>query len=119
MRKVSQTSTPKANVLRRDPERELFPMSREEDIAVTAWGLVGGGVLTGKYKDQHSEKRYEEASEEALETADKIVKISKDIGRSPAQVAINWVRQQQALAQLTGRMGHREIFTRETPCFQQ
>ena len=26
------------NVLRRDPERELFPMAKEEEVAVTAWG---------------------------------------------------------------------------------
>jgi aryl-alcohol dehydrogenase-like predicted oxidoreductase len=101
------------NVLRRDPERELFPMAREEDIAVTAWGLVGGGVLTGKYKHKHSEKRYEKASEEALETAEKIEKISKDIGRSPAQVAINWVRQQQALAQIIPILGARSIMQLE------
>jgi aryl-alcohol dehydrogenase-like predicted oxidoreductase len=82
-------------------------MAKEEDIAVTAWGLVGGGVLTGKYNDQSSEKRYEKASEEALDTADKIVEISKEIGRSPAQVAINWVRQQQAIAQIIPIIGAR------------
>lgn len=97
------------NILRRDPERELFPMAKGEDIAVTAWGLLGGGVLTGKYKDQSSEKRYEKASEEALQTADKIVEISKEIGRSPAQVAINWVRQQQELSQIIPIIGARSV----------
>jgi aryl-alcohol dehydrogenase-like predicted oxidoreductase len=33
------------NVLRRDPERALFPMAKGEDIAVTAWGLVGAECL--------------------------------------------------------------------------
>jgi aryl-alcohol dehydrogenase-like predicted oxidoreductase len=56
-------------------------------------------VLTGKYKDQNSEKRYEKASKDAIATADKIVEISNEIGRSPAQIAINWVRQQQAQSQ--------------------
>lgn len=97
------------NVLRRDPERELFPMSREENIAVTAWGLVGGGVLTGKYKDQDTEKRYDEASDEALASAEKIVEISTTIGKSPAQVAINWVRQQQAKAQIIPILGARSV----------
>ncbi|MBK5107122.1 MAG: aldo/keto reductase [Anaerolineales bacterium] len=95
------------NVLRWDPERELFPMAKAEDVAVTTWGMVGGGVFTRKYEVQDSEKRFERASEEALATAEKIVEISKEIGRSPAQVAINWVWQQQAKAQIIPILGAR------------
>jgi len=38
------------NVLRRDPERALFPMAKGEDIAVTAWGLVGAECLQASVK---------------------------------------------------------------------
>ena len=74
---------------------------------MTTWGLVGGGVLTGKYRDQQVEKRYEKASEEAQKTADKIQEISREINRSPAQIAINWVRQQHHQAQIIPILGAR------------
>lgn len=97
------------NLMRRDPERELLPMAKEEDVAVTAWGLLGGGVLTGKYRLADAEKRYDSASEEGMAIADKIVEIGKQIGHSPSQIAINWVRQQQNKAQLIPILGVRSL----------
>ncbi|MDZ7685793.1 MAG: aldo/keto reductase [Gammaproteobacteria bacterium] len=38
-----------AAVIDRTVERELLPMSRALDLAVTPWGIVGSGVLSGKY----------------------------------------------------------------------
>ena len=34
----------------RAAERDLLPMARSLDIAVTPWSVLGAGVLTGKYK---------------------------------------------------------------------
>jgi len=34
----------------RSPERDLLPMAKALDLAVTPWGVLGGGVLSGKYK---------------------------------------------------------------------
>jgi aryl-alcohol dehydrogenase-like predicted oxidoreductase len=79
----------------RDPEREILPMAREQDLAVAAWGILGGGVLTGKYRDQNAVKRYEGASERGMTLGDKVVEIAQKIGSTPSQVAINWVRQQR------------------------
>ncbi len=95
------------NLVRRDPERELFPMAREDDIAVTAWGLLGGGVLTGKYRHADMKKRYDHAGEESMAIADKVVKIGRQIGCSPSQIAINWVRQQDDKAQIIPIIGAR------------
>ena len=39
----------KYSLIERTPERELLPMARELDLAVTPWAIVGAGVLTGKY----------------------------------------------------------------------
>lgn len=55
--------------------------------------MLGGGVLTGKYRNVKVDKRYESASEDRMAAADKV-------GRSPSQVAFNWVRQQQDIAQI-------------------
>ncbi len=73
-------------------------MAKEEDVGVTVWGLLGGGVLTGKYRDVKVDKRYESASEDRLVVANKV-------GRSLSQVAINWVRQQQDIAQIIPIIG--------------
>jgi aryl-alcohol dehydrogenase-like predicted oxidoreductase len=97
------------NLVRRDPERELFPMTKEEDIGVTVWGLLGGGVLTGKYRQADVDKRYEDVSEERLLVADKVVEIAGTIGRTPSQVAINWVRQQKEKAQILPILGARTL----------
>ena len=46
----------------RTPERDLLPMAKALDIAVTPWGVLGGGVLSGKYKspkDRPTGARYE------------------------------------------------------------
>lgn len=81
----------------RDPERDLIPMAAELDITVTAWGLLAGGVLTGKYNQDTGEpRRYEGTSERAKTMAERIQAVAREVGRTPAQVAINWVRQQPA-----------------------
>jgi aryl-alcohol dehydrogenase-like predicted oxidoreductase len=95
------------NLYQRDPESELMPMAREDDVAVTAWGILAGGVLTGKYRDPGAIKRYDSASERSLLLGDRVVGIARDIGRLPAQVAISWVRQQQDKAQVIPILGAR------------
>ncbi len=77
----------------RDPEREIIPMAKEEDLAVLAWGILEGGVLTGKYRDPAATKRYGEASQGGMRIGDKVVEIAHKVGCTPSQVAINWVRQ--------------------------
>ncbi len=79
----------------RDPERELLPMARALDLAVTPWGVLGGGVLTGKYNRESAEpRRYEGAGQRARSLAEVVMEVADEAGRSPAQVALNWVRQQ-------------------------
>lgn len=97
------------NLARRDPEQELFPMAKDEDIAVTAWGILGGGVLTGKYRVSDATKRYERASDEGMAIGDKVVEIAKELGKTPSQIALNWVRQQQSKAQIIPILGVRTM----------
>lgn len=79
----------------RDVEREVLTMARNLDLAILPWGLIGGGVLTGKYNNGSTEpRRYDSASDRAKNIAAEVGKIASEMGRSPAQVAINWVRQQ-------------------------
>ncbi|MDZ7625959.1 MAG: aldo/keto reductase [Ignavibacteriaceae bacterium] len=85
-------------MLERTVERELLPMARKLDLAVTPWAVIGGGILSGKYnknKDEQGRAQLNKAiKEEHLKIAEKVIEVSNEIGCSPSQVAINWVRQQ-------------------------
>jgi aryl-alcohol dehydrogenase-like predicted oxidoreductase len=89
------------SLLQRAPERDLLPMAKAFDIGVTAWGPIAAGALTGKYihQSENSELRRLPANSPLLkdknrEIAEVVLEIAAETGKSPAQVAINWVRQQ-------------------------
>lgn len=83
------------SILDRSVERAELPMAREHGLAILPWGMLEGGALTGKYSRNSDEPRREsEIGERELKAGESVVKVAKEIGCSPAQVAINWVRQQ-------------------------
>jgi aryl-alcohol dehydrogenase-like predicted oxidoreductase len=88
------------SLLQRGAERDLMPMAREFGLAVTPWGAIGGGALTGKYLKgetgrvpAHSARR----SEKANAIAEAVIEIAKEMEVSPSQLAINWTRQHKDL----------------------
>lgn len=93
------------SLIERTPERELLPMARAFDIAVTPWATLGGGMLTGKYNPDSAKESEEKRmsaksarlSERNFKIAREVMTIAEEIGCSPAQVAINWVRQKKGL----------------------
>ena len=91
----------KYSLLERTVERELLPMARELDLAVTPWAVIGGGILSGKYnKNKNEEGRaqlHKSIKENHLKIAEEVIKIGDEVGCSPSQVAINWVRQQKGV----------------------
>ena len=96
------------SLLDRSIEDEVLPMARALDLAVTPWGMLEGGVLTGKYRRPDDQpRRYGEAAERELAMGDAVVAVAEEIGRSPSQVAINWIRQQRPLAEIIPILGAR------------
>jgi aryl-alcohol dehydrogenase-like predicted oxidoreductase len=94
----------------RDVERDLLPMARAFDMAVLAWAALSGGELTGKYQEPNdTPRRYgdEPVSDQTKTCAEVIGHIAAELGRTPAQVAINWVRQQQERALIIPIVGAR------------
>ncbi len=90
------------SLLDRAVERELLPMAKELDLAVTPWDTLGSGILTGKYnagKDGRLASAKGRASlrglvkDRDLTIAAEVMKVAEKIGRTPAQVALAWVRQ--------------------------
>ncbi len=98
----------------RDVERELLPMARELGIAVLPWSPLAGGILTGKYsardlQDQRGgedqpwfgpENRSLLLTERRLRVADVVKLVASEIGRTPAQVALNWLFTREAVVSL-------------------
>ena len=85
----------------RTPERELLPMAAALEVGVTAWSPLGGGVLTGKYNREKptagrlsSRDSLVVISERDLAIAEVVIQIAAQSDRTPAQVALNWLRQQ-------------------------
>ena len=80
----------------RTVERELLPMARALDLAVTPWGIVGSGVLTGKYnRDPKAEGRAKmrgQITDRQLAISAETMAVAEELGVSPSQVAIAWVR---------------------------
>ena len=94
------------SLIERTCDRELLPMALEMDLAITAWSPLAGGLLTGKYAEGGNtvkeQKRLEHPmvaplvniTERKRAIAATVVKVAEVIGKTPAQVALAWVRQQ-------------------------
>ena len=90
------------SLIDRTAEADLLPMARALDLAVTPWSVLGAGVLTGKYSrgNEPADGRAKAGAatrERNLEIAECVVSIAEEIGCTASQVAIAWVRQQDAL----------------------
>ncbi len=94
------------NLLQRSPERDLLPMAKAFDLAVLPWSPLGGGVLTGKYNKNQSNGNEQgrlattaggNISERALAIAEVVTQVAQEIGRTPSQVALAWLRAQSGV----------------------
>jgi aryl-alcohol dehydrogenase-like predicted oxidoreductase len=83
----------------RGAQRDLLPMARQLDLAVCCWGILEGGTLTGKYFAQDgAPRRYSgDPGETEQALAREVMEVAEETGCTPAQVALNWVRQQPGL----------------------
>lgn len=93
----------------RTVERDLVPMAQAMGLGITAWSPLAGGLLTGKYNQPQQEgesRRHDatgrEASDRDLKIAQAVVDIAKELNKQPAQVALNWLRQQGNVIPIIG-----------------
>lgn len=86
------------SLIERNVERDLLPMAQALDIAVTPWGALGAGVLSGKYNDSSGDggraSMQGPIDEKNLAIAGAAAEVAKQLDASPSQVALSWVRQQ-------------------------
>lgn len=92
---------PMYNLVKRMAEVELFPMAESEDLAITTYSPLGGGLLSGKYslgakpadgrlvRSLRYSTRYRD--EWMYKTAGDLKTLAEEIGVHPASLAIAWV----------------------------
>jgi aryl-alcohol dehydrogenase-like predicted oxidoreductase len=96
---------PTYSLVTRDIERELLPLCRSAGLAVIPFGPLAGGMLTGKYRagepagpgtragggDMSAQGMARRMTERGFAIADAVGTAAEALGKTPAQVALNWV----------------------------
>ena len=86
------------SLVHREPEADLFPASHALGLGIVTWSPLGGGMLTGKYR-QGEKGRAEgfggrvfqpENSTQRTQILDTVLAIAGELGVSAGQVAIAW-----------------------------
>jgi len=99
------------SMVERTVEREMIPMAKEMGMGVSPWAPLGQGVLTGKYtrddlvpgdmSDISSRKAINavtgKLTAKNLDIADVAVEVAKEIGCTPAQLAVAWTLKNPAV----------------------
>jgi len=101
------------SLLERTPERDLLPMAKELDLGITAWSPLAGGVLSGKYLDNSGPDAGRMGAvpltERQRAIAQTLVSVAREVNRSPSQVALAFIRQQQRFGAIIPILGARTL----------
>lgn len=91
------------SLVERSVERELLPMARQLELAVTTWSPLADGLLTGRYgsdRPQPEDSRVAgvasyRLSARNLAVADCLNEVAAARGATAAQTALAWIRAQR------------------------
>jgi len=122
------------SLVERNIEREHIPAAQELGIGICPWSPLASGFLSGKYARDGATGRgagrlektkgrgnpvFEKFSERNWRVLPVLLEVSRQLGRTPAQVALNWVATQPGvtstilgatkLAQLEDNLGALEF----------
>jgi aryl-alcohol dehydrogenase-like predicted oxidoreductase len=104
------------SLVERGIEREHTTAARELGLGITPWSPLASGLLTGKYArplpgstDVRGEGRLATLAQSGnpacakfstrnFDIVEALVEVSKKLGRTPAEVALNWVTHRPAVA---------------------
>jgi aryl-alcohol dehydrogenase-like predicted oxidoreductase len=104
---------PRYNLLDREFEWEIGPLALDAGLGVLPWGPLRGGWLTGRYVRGGSvepgsriamagENAWGEAwsnydNDRTWRVIDELNAVAREVGRTPAEVALNWLLQRPAV----------------------
>eukprot|EP00052_Salpingoeca_macrocollata_P020611 m.173728 g.173728 ORF g.173728 m.173728 type:complete len:369 (-) comp21310_c1_seq1:26-1132(-) len=81
-------------------ERSVLNYSVHRNFPITNWGVLGSGVLTGKYSREgkaEDSKRNTKVSDRDLDIADEVKKVADELGCSCSQAAVAWALRQPGI----------------------
>lgn len=93
------------NLVERSIERDFFELARAQDMAVTPWSPLAGGLLTGKFDREapaagrsgarlaNSPMAARTLREANIVAAEGLSALAREIGCRPAQLALAWLMQ--------------------------
>ncbi len=95
------------SLVERTIEREHVPACKHLGVGITPWSPLAGGFLSGKYRRsdagvegpvegegrlvKHKHPVFERFTEKNWKVLDALLGVSKEVGKSPAEVALAWV----------------------------
>lgn len=96
------------SLVERSIEREHIPAAQVLGMGLCPWSPLASGFLTGKYKRYDTDvsgsrlsvtkgsgnPTLERFSDHNWKILDELLKVSRELGRTPAEVALNWVATQ-------------------------
>jgi aryl-alcohol dehydrogenase-like predicted oxidoreductase len=101
------------SLVERNIECEHFPAAQEFGMGICPWSPLASGFLAGKYRrtaqgvegDGRLQKMkgsgnpaFEKSTERNWRILDALLEVSREVGRKPAQVALNWVAAQPGIS---------------------
>jgi len=100
---------PQYSLVVRDIEQELVPLCLNKGVGIVPWAPLASGFLAGKYKPGQREVPGTRSAEKwawhgrffapnADETLVVLLEVAKELGKSPAQVALRWVLEQPGVS---------------------
>lgn len=98
------------NLAERGVEFDLLPMAQSLGLGILAYSPLASGILSGKYNTGAEagqrrldiSKSMKAVDQHSLSVADVLMQVAAQIGRSPSQVALNWLREKQGVIPLIG-----------------
>lgn len=96
---------PMYSLVKRQAEVEILPFAKEEQIGVISYSPLGGGLLTGKYRNKDASGRLIDdaryatryAQEQNTIVAEKFTDFADELGVSPVTLAIAWVKKNEII----------------------
>jgi aryl-alcohol dehydrogenase-like predicted oxidoreductase len=87
------------SLVERTTEQDLLPMAQALGLGVVAWSPLGGGMLTGKYRQGEKGRKegfggrvfQDENSAQRTAILDTLIEVANDAHVTPGEVAIAWV----------------------------
>lgn len=99
---------PGYSLVDRGPERELIPLCVDQGVGLIAYFPLAGGILTGKYRPgappppgsraDRDPRFRQRLDQKRLTVGEAVAAVAKEVGVTPAQLALAWLIHRPAVA---------------------